>query len=92
MHDNRLNPVMIMFVASLFYALVPGTLITLPSSTSDKMQINAVHALVFALILHFTYKKVWKSFGATKKELADHKKRHNEKTDTSVKVAVGAKK
>jgi hypothetical protein len=52
-----------LYVAILFFVLVPGILVSLPPG-GKKYTVAAVHALVFALIFHFTHKLVWR-FGVT---------------------------
>jgi hypothetical protein len=49
-----------LYVAILFFALVPGVLLSIPRKGS-KLVIAAVHALVFGLIYHFTHKLVWRA-------------------------------
>ena len=50
-----------MFIYSfvLFFVLTPGILLSLPPRGS-KMMVAATHALVFALVMCFTYKMVCK--------------------------------
>jgi hypothetical protein len=48
-----MNWFMIAFTAVLFYALVPGVLVRLPPGGSKTVTL-AVHAAIFALVLHFT--------------------------------------
>lgn len=48
----------LLYIAVLFFVLTPGILISLPSGGS-KITVAAVHALVFALVFHFTHKLVW---------------------------------
>ena len=43
-------------IAALFVAFVPGVLVTLPSKTSGKWTILAVHALLFVLTTYFVMK------------------------------------
>jgi hypothetical protein len=50
---------MSLFIAVLFFALVPGVLVSLPQGGS-KMTVAATHAVVFALVYHFTHKAVWR--------------------------------
>jgi uncharacterized membrane protein YdbT with pleckstrin-like domain len=51
------------YAAILFFVLTPGVLLRLPPSGS-KLVVAGVHAVVFALVYHFTHKMVWKaSFG-----------------------------
>ena len=45
------------YVALLFFVLAPGILLSLPPGGS-KMTVAAVHAVVFALIFHFTHNLV----------------------------------
>lgn len=47
------------YTAILFFLLTPAILIRLPPSGS-KWTVAAVHAIVFALIFHFTHKTVWR--------------------------------
>ena len=48
-----------LYAAVLFFLLTPAILVRLPPSGS-KFTVAAVHALVFALIFHFTHKIVWR--------------------------------
>jgi hypothetical protein len=48
------------FVAALFYLLTPGVLVSLPPGSSHQVQ-TAVHAVVFAVVLAFSWKLVKKS-------------------------------
>ena len=50
-----MNWVITFYVAILFFILTPGVLVSFPSK-SGKFTVAAAHALVFALIWHFTYK------------------------------------
>ena len=45
----------ILFIAILFFVLTPGILLTLPKGGS-KIKVALVHALIFAVLFHFTYK------------------------------------
>ena len=47
------------YAAVLFFVLTPGILLSLPPGGS-KMVVALVHAVVFALVLHFTYKHIWR--------------------------------
>lgn len=47
------------YAAILFFLLTPAILVRLPPS-GNKWTVAAVHALVFALIFHFTHKLVWR--------------------------------
>lgn len=48
-----------LYTALLFFVLTPGILLSLPQGGS-KMTVAAVHAVVFALVYHFTHKAVWR--------------------------------
>lgn len=48
-----------LYAAILFFVLTPGILLSLPKGGS-KFTVAAVHALVFALLFHFTHKLVWR--------------------------------
>ena len=50
----------LLYVALLFFVLSPGVLLSLPSGGST-LTVAAVHALVFALVFHFTHKLVLNS-------------------------------
>ena len=45
------------YVALLFFVLVPGVLLSIPPGGS-KLTVAAVHAVVFGLVYHFTHKMV----------------------------------
>jgi hypothetical protein len=47
------------YAAVLFFLLTPAILLRLPPGGS-KYTVAAVHAIVFALIFHFTNKLVWR--------------------------------
>ena len=47
------------YSAILFFVLVPGILLSLPPK-GNKFVVAGVHALVFALIFHFTHKLMWR--------------------------------
>jgi len=53
-----MNVYMSLFMAALFFALTPGVLLRLPPGGS-KLEVAAVHALVFAVVYHITHKMVW---------------------------------
>lgn len=46
------------YAAILFFLLTPAVLVRLPTK-GGKFTVAAVHAVVFALIFHFTHKLVW---------------------------------
>ena len=48
---------MSVFVAVLFFVLTPGVLLSLPPGGS-KYVVAAVHAVVFAVVLHLAYKPI----------------------------------
>ena len=48
-----------LYAALLFFVLTPGILLSLPKN-GTKFQVAGVHALVFALLFHFTHKLVWR--------------------------------
>lgn len=48
---------MSVYVFILFFVLVPGQIVRLPMNAS-KLVVNLTHALVFAIIFHFTYNRV----------------------------------
>jgi hypothetical protein len=52
-----------LYAAILFFVLTPGILISLPKG-GKKFQVAGLHALVFAVIFHFTHKLVWR-FGVS---------------------------
>ena len=49
--------VKLIFLAALFYFLIPGVLIRLPPGGST-MVVNVTHAIVFALVSSFAWKMV----------------------------------
>jgi hypothetical protein len=53
-----MNVWMSLFIAVLFVVLTPGVLLRLPPGGS-KWVVAATHAVVFALVYHFTHKMVW---------------------------------
>ena len=54
-----MNLIVVAYAAILFFVLTPGILVTLPPKSS-KMIVAATHAIVFAIVLAFTCKMVWK--------------------------------
>jgi hypothetical protein len=54
-----MNWICTIYVAVLFFVLTPGVLLSLPPKSS-KLVVAATHAVVFALIWHFTHKIVWR--------------------------------
>ena len=55
-----MNWLVTLYTAVLFFVLVPGVLVTLPPKQS-KLVVAAFHAVVFALVWHFTHKLVWQA-------------------------------
>ena len=47
-------------MAVLFFVLTPGVLLRLPPGGS-KLVVAATHAVVFALVYHFTHKLVYRA-------------------------------
>jgi len=47
----------LIYLALLFFVLTPGVLLSLPPKAS-KLTVAAVHALVFAIVYHFTHATV----------------------------------
>ena len=47
------------YAAILFFLLTPAILLRLPPGGS-KWTVAAVHAIVFAILFHFTHKIVWR--------------------------------
>jgi hypothetical protein len=60
-----------LYAALLFFLLTPAILVSLPPK-GGKFTVAAVHALVFALIFHFTHKLVWR-FGVSLEGMATKK-------------------
>jgi len=48
----------LLYVIALFYVLTPGVLFSFPKKCSKKV-VALTHAVIFALVFHFTYKLVW---------------------------------
>ena len=56
---------MAVYAAVLFYALIPGVLVSLPPGAS-RMTVNLTHAAVFGVAWMLTHKMVWKMLGGHK--------------------------
>jgi Na+/melibiose symporter-like transporter len=54
-----MNILAIIYSAILFFVLTPAVAVRLPPNGS-KFLVAAVHAAIFAIIFHFTYKTVWR--------------------------------
>lgn len=53
-----MNWAVTVYAAILFFVLTPAILVRLPPK-GGKFTVAAVHAVVFAVIFHFTHKLVW---------------------------------
>jgi cytochrome b561 len=53
--------IMSLYVAALFFVLTPGVLVSLPPG-GKKLTVALTHAVVFAIVYHFTHKLVWRTF------------------------------
>jgi hypothetical protein len=53
-----MNWAVTVYAAILFFVLTPAVLVRLPPNGS-KLTVAAFHAVVFALVFHFTHKLVW---------------------------------
>lgn len=51
--------VSLLLSALIFYALVPGVLVTLPSGKSSKNTILLTHAVIFALVTSLVMRYYW---------------------------------
>jgi len=54
-----MNWLISLYIAVLFFVLVPGVFVSLPPG-GTKFTVAAFHAVVFALVYHFTHKIVWR--------------------------------
>ena len=70
-----MNWFMLAFTAVLFYALGPGVLVRLPPGGSKTVTL-AVHAALFALVLHFTYHLAESYLGREGMHTKKEKKKH----------------
>ena len=66
-----------LYAAVLFFLLTPAILLRLPNN-GNKFTVAGVHALVFALIFHFTHKLVWR-LGARLEGMEDKNETMTEK-------------
>lgn len=55
-----MNLVMFIIVFLLFWAFIPGALVVLPGTSSEKWIIYAVHSFLFTLVLALVYKPLWR--------------------------------
>jgi hypothetical protein len=60
-----------LYAALLFFILTPGILLSLPKNGS-KFVVAGVHAVVFAIVFHFTNKLVWR-LGASLEGFSEYK-------------------
>lgn len=67
-----MNWAVTVYAAILFFVLTPAVLVRLPPNGS-KLTVAAVHAVVFAVVFHFTHKLVWQlSMGMGMPSMASH--------------------
>jgi hypothetical protein len=62
-----MNWIITIYIALLFFVLSPGVLLRIPSK-GKLITVAAVHAIVFAIVWHFTGKLVWKASVPAKHE------------------------
>jgi hypothetical protein len=55
-----MNILMFVYIAMLFFTLIPGMFLSLPPGGS-KIVVGLTHAFVFALVYRLTYKTVWRA-------------------------------
>jgi hypothetical protein len=53
-----MNWLLTIYIFILFFILTPGILVRIPTN-GGKVPIALTHALLFALIWHFTHKIIW---------------------------------
>jgi hypothetical protein len=68
-----MNWAVTVYAAILFFVLTPAVLVRLPPK-GGKFTVAAVHAVVFAVIFHFTHKLVWQLSMGLGLPAAIHKK------------------
>jgi hypothetical protein len=68
-----MNWAVTVYAAILFFVLTPAILVRLPPK-GGKFTVAAVHAVVFAVIFHFTHKLVWQLSMGLGLPVAVHKK------------------
>jgi hypothetical protein len=68
-----MNWAVTVYAAILFFVLTPAILLRLPPNGS-KLTVAAVHAVVFAVVFHFTHKLVWQMSMGMGMPVAVHKK------------------
>jgi len=57
--------VKLLFLAAMFYFLIPGVLVRLPPGGST-LTVNLTHAVVFGVVWALTHKMAWKAVGGHK--------------------------
>lgn len=62
-----MNWVVTIYSALLFFVLTPGILLSLPPK-GKPITVAIVHAIVFAIVWHFTHKLVWRLSNSLKIE------------------------
>jgi len=67
---------MLAFIAVLFYILTPGIFVRLPPGGS-KTTVAITHAVVFALVYHFTHHIAWSFLGHREGVDKTLKKKHS---------------
>jgi uncharacterized membrane protein len=60
--SKQMNYIKLIFLAALFYFLIPGVLVRLPPGGST-MVVNLTHAVVFALVSSFAWGMVRSRMG-----------------------------
>jgi hypothetical protein len=66
-----MNLIVTIYSALLFFVLTPGILLSLPPK-GKPITVAIVHAVVFALVFHFTHKFVWRLSHSFKLEGLDN--------------------
>jgi len=79
-----MNWAVTVYAAILFFVLTPSILVRLPPNGS-KFTVAAFHALVFALVFHFTHKMVWQMSMGMGMPNVPRRKEGNENMDEDAK-------
>lgn len=84
----------VIYVACLFYLLIPNLFIRIPLKVGGNMYVIAlIHALIFAAVFFFTYNVMYRFFSRMTEGFAGPKRRENFSFDLSdIKVDGGALK
>ena len=77
-----------LYAAVLFFLLTPSILVSLPPK-GGKYVVAGVHALVFAIIFHFTHKLVWR-FGISLEGMASSTTEPSDPSETKKKESTDA--